>query len=118
MTVIISALYFILVIAALADIITRDDSRVNHMPKIAWAILVILLPLIGSLLWFALGHDWSGTFDARRPAPRPDHRPAPPADTRSTEQQLADLDREIEEYERMRRLEAELEQRRREEEQQ
>ena len=41
--------------------------------------------------------------------PRTDVRPAPPTDTRTTEQQIADLDREIEEW----RLRQEIEKRRR-----
>lgn len=115
-------LFTILVIAlmvgALVDIIKRDDSQVRYLPKMAWVVIVILLPLIGSLLWFAIGREYSEAglrIPRMRPAARPtsmrpDPVPAAPVDARSTEQQIADLDREIEEW----RLRQEIEKRRRE----
>ncbi|ALX67371.1 PLDc N-terminal domain-containing protein [Microbacterium sp. XT11] len=118
-----SLLVVALMIGALVDIITRDDSQVKHLPKMVWIILVILLPLIGSLLWFAIGHEY-GDAGIRLPRMRrtaqggrsgaAETRPAPqrPIDTRTTEQQIADLDREIEEW----RLRAEIEKRKRERE--
>ncbi|MBP3978900.1 PLDc N-terminal domain-containing protein [Microbacterium sp. BLY] len=113
-----SFLVIALMIGALIDIITRDDSQVKYLPKMVWIIIVILLPLIGSVLWFAIGREYG---EAGIPLPRmrrAEHPAAPPtvvpparpADTRSTEQQIADLDREIEEW----RLREEIEKRRRE----
>lgn len=113
-----SILVIALMIGALIDIITRDDSRVKFLPKMVWIIIVILLPLIGGLLWFGLGRDYGEdgiAIPRMRRAPRSaptDVRqaPAPPRDTRTTEQQIADLDREIEEW----RLRQEIEKRKRE----
>lgn len=113
-----SILVIALMVGALVDIIKRDDSQVRFLPKMAWIIIVILLPLIGSLLWFAIGREYSEEglriprmrAAARPTAPRPEPRPVTPVDTRSTEQQIADLDREIEEW----RLRQEIEKRRRE----
>lgn len=112
-----SLLVIALMIGALIDIITRDSALVKHLPKMVWIIIVILLPLIGSILWFAIGREYGeGGISiprmqrAQRPAAPTDVRPAPPADTRTTEQQIADLDREIEEW----RLREEVEKRRRE----
>ncbi|AMG82162.1 MULTISPECIES: PLDc N-terminal domain-containing protein [Microbacterium] len=114
-----SLLVIALMIGALIDIITRDDSQVKHLPKMVWIIIVILLPLIGSALWFALGREYGEggvPLPRMRRAERPAAptttvaRPAPPVDVRSTEQQIADLDREIEEW----RLREEIEKRRRE----
>ncbi|MDJ1113286.1 PLD nuclease N-terminal domain-containing protein [Microbacterium dauci] len=87
-------------IFALVDIIIRDQSQVKHLPKVAWVFLVVLLPFLGTVLWFAIGREY-----AARRAPRPSafapwaSEPAAPSprDARSTEQQLADLEREIEE---------------------
>ena len=112
-----SLLVIALMVGALVDIIRRDDSQVRFLPKMAWIIIVILLPLIGSILWFAIGREYSEAGlriprmrpAARPTAPQPDLRPTTPADTRSTEQQIADLDREIEEW----RLRQEIEKRRR-----
>ncbi|HWV50759.1 MAG TPA: PLDc N-terminal domain-containing protein [Microbacterium sp.] len=109
-----------LMIGALIDIITRDDSRVRFLPKMVWLIIVILLPLIGSILWFVLGREYDAQGVSMPRMPRrqrasqaPSGQPAaPPApvDTRTTEQQIADLDREIEEW----RLREEIEKRKQE----
>ncbi len=105
----------IIVAMTLFDILSRDPALVRLLPKAAWAILTILLPLIGTVLWFAIG---------RRPEPASARRtivvresspatPAPPTPHRapgvlSTEEQLAALELEIEEDRRSRRI-AELE---------
>ena len=116
MSFLFSILVIALMIGALVDIIKRDDAEVKYLPKLVWLIVVILLPLIGALLWFGLGREYGdGGIPIprmRRAAgmPRPtvvDVRPAPPVDTRTTEQQIADLDREIEEW----RLKQEIEKR-------
>lgn len=117
MTFLLSLLVIALTIGALVDIVRRDDSEVRFLPRIVWIIVVILLPLIGALLWFGLGREYSQSGIAiprMRRAPRPagaptSPAPAPPRDTRTTEQQIADLDREIEEW----RLREEVEKRRR-----
>ncbi|MDT0158751.1 PLD nuclease N-terminal domain-containing protein [Microbacterium sp. ARD32] len=112
---VISLLVLVLMVFALVDIIRRDDSQVRYMPKFVWLLLVILLPFVGSVLWFGIGREYpEGGISLQRPARRqagyPPHAPAPaaPADTRTTEQQLADLEREIEEE----RLRAEIAKRR------
>lgn len=96
----------VLMIVALIDAITRRDDQVKHLPKFAWVIFIVLLPLIGSVLWFAIGREWESSRpamsfgdprrwsrDADAPASAPAHRPA---DTRSTQEQLDALDREME----------------------
>ena len=86
-------------VVTLIDIITRDESQVKHLPKLVWMILAILLPIVGGIVWWAAGREYP-----ERPARAP--RVAMPApvrivddrgmNSRSTEQQLADLEREIE----------------------
>ena len=91
-------------IFALIDSITRRDDQIKHLPKFAWVMFIVFLPLIGSILWFTLGREWQTApretmsfGDPRRwskePAPAPAPTRAP--DTRSTSQQLADLEREM-----------------------
>ncbi|WP_345752215.1 PLD nuclease N-terminal domain-containing protein [Microbacterium rhizophilus] len=88
-------------VVTLIDIITRPDGQVKHLSKIAWILLAVLIPIVGGIVWWAAGREYperpvrvSGA--ASRPAPRvrivDDRR----MDARSTEQQLADLEREIE----------------------
>jgi hypothetical protein len=115
LTVILFGLLLLLVaVCALVDLITRPDDRVTHLPKLVWILLIVFLPLIGSIVWFCVGHDW----DARRePVGPPDRsaaaeRAAVAVDrrVRSTEQQLADLEEQERHHARiarMRQLQAE-----------
>lgn len=99
----------LILVIALADVITRQDWQVKHLPKLVWVLLIVFLPLVGSILWFAVGREWGGT--TIRVAPSSTSAPAP---SRSrTELELAALEDEIA-ADRIRRLEAELEARRRE----
>jgi hypothetical protein len=120
MAFVISLLVVALMVFALVDIIRRDDSQVKFMPKFVWLLLVVLLPFIGSVLWFGIGREYpEGGIRLERPERRQSSRPAAPSmpvtpvipvDTRTTEQQIADLDREIEEW----RLRDEIEKRKHE----
>jgi hypothetical protein len=132
---------FAVSLIALVDIVSRDDSQVRGLPKLVWVLLVVFVPLLGSALWFIVGHDWSaarggGPFgagesgglsfgDPRRAGrvgsvhPRRasswSAQPVAPRQ-KTTEEQLADLDREIEFHEqqaRLRALEVEVEKRKR-----
>ncbi|MGO4534472.1 PLD nuclease N-terminal domain-containing protein [Leifsonia sp. 2MCAF36] len=119
--VLLPLLTFALFVFALVDIIIRPGDQVRHLPKLAWVFIVILLPLIGSILWFAVGREYqqssSHRSTLRMPAARnrsPYSAPsteAPYGGPSSTEAQLAALEREIEAAERdlrIRRLEEEL----------
>ncbi|MBD8704868.1 PLDc N-terminal domain-containing protein [Frigoribacterium sp. CFBP9039] len=126
MYVLVSGLMFALVLIALVDIVTRQDGQVQHLPKLVWVLLVVFLPLIGSILWFAVGRERSapsehvsfgdprrrerlGFGGQRTQTVTTTSRPL------STEEQLAALDREIEFHEqqaRLRALEIEVEKRR------
>ncbi|MEU5842017.1 PLDc N-terminal domain-containing protein [Rhodococcus sp. NPDC047139] len=45
----------VLWVGCLVDVICSDEHRVRHLPKLLWLMIVLLLPLIGSLLWLVLG---------------------------------------------------------------
>ena len=115
MAAVLPVIIVLLMVFALIDIITRDDWQVKHLPKFGWIILVILLPLIGTALWFAFGREYGGSRAAEglgammatrvRPAAAPPAPAARPVDQRTTEEQLAELDREIEYYRRRAELE-------------
>lgn len=106
MPYLISLLTLALMVFALINIITISDDQVKYLPKFFWLIVVILLPVIGSVLWFTIGREWQGGIGMPRQrtstqTPRAQTWNAPPStpiDTRTTEQQMADLDREIEEW--------------------
>ncbi|AGW40839.1 hypothetical protein O159_06600 [Leifsonia xyli subsp. cynodontis DSM 46306] len=111
---VIPLLVFALFLVALIDIILRTGDQIRHLPKLAWIVVVLLLPLIGSVLWFGLGRERSGMRAPRPVRPQRtvivrESAPMPGAPT--TEEQLEALEREIA-ADRIRQLEAELRQRR------
>ncbi|MDF1479604.1 PLD nuclease N-terminal domain-containing protein [Leifsonia sp. H3M29-4] len=117
MSVILALLPLVLIIVTLADVITREEWQVKHLPKLVWILLVIFLPLVGSILWFAIGRDWGSA----RVGPSSFDRPRTAAATSErgmsqTERELAALEDEIA-ADRLRRLEAEVEAKRRAREQ-
>lgn len=52
----------ILAIAALADCIQTEDSRVRGIPKWAWIILIVIIPWVGPLTWLLVGRDGAWWF--------------------------------------------------------
>jgi hypothetical protein len=116
MGILLSGVSVVLLVFALIDIITRPDSEVRGLPKVAWIILVILLPFVGSIVWFAIGHDWSaGSRNHGRYIEPKRHEDGyatlgaakvAHGDKRvsGTEQELAELEREIEYWEAQARL--------------
>jgi len=129
--VLISLLVLALFISALVDIIMHDQSQIKHLPKVLWILIVILMPLIGSALWFAIGREYARPVGGQQPRLLPrrhtDAVPPPPVPgqmitqtpgvfgVRNTEAELAALEREIvanEKADRIRQLEAELRARR------
>lgn len=122
MYLVLPLLMLILLVGALADIIIAEEWKVKHLPKVFWIIIVILMPFVGSILWFAVGRDYAkpvnlgGLGDPRRRETDAGADVAIPVTPgsygpRNTEAELAALDREIaasEKAERIRQLEAEL----------
>ncbi|MDQ1123810.1 PLD nuclease N-terminal domain-containing protein [Microbacterium trichothecenolyticum] len=100
---ILALLTLTVMVIALIDAITRRDDQVKHMPKFVWVFFIVLLPLIGSILWFALGREYEprstpmsfGDPRGWQKTPAPSNAPAPRHDARTTEQQIADLEREM-----------------------
>jgi len=119
---IIPLVVFLVVVAALIDVITRQDSQVKHLPKMAWVLLVVFLPLIGSIVWFTVGREYSSlpspaSFRSPRVATRPQPRRSDfgAYGQRDTEAELEALEREIEynsKQAQIDRLEAQLGERR------
>lgn len=118
MYAIVGLMTFAVVLFALIDIITREEWQVRHLPKLTWVLLVVFLPLIGSIIWFLVGRDWARPADAVPFGHPSRHEEAASrfATDSQTEAEIAALNAEIaaaERDERIRRLEAQLEARRR-----
>ena len=56
----------IMMIAALVDIISSDEAMVRGLPRWGWLLLVVVLPLIGSLVWFVAGRPVGGRHPGGR----------------------------------------------------
>jgi hypothetical protein len=60
--------------AAIDCIQTRDD-QVKHIPKIAWVVLIVLIPWVGPIAWL-----WAGRERSFPPRRRPITGPRGPED--------------------------------------
>ncbi|MGV8884292.1 MAG: PLD nuclease N-terminal domain-containing protein [Microbacteriaceae bacterium] len=103
--------YVVAIILVLVDVITRDNSLIRFLPKATWVFIVVILPLIGTVLWFTVGREYGQRFDVPSFGDPRRTEAAMAPDWASTEAQMAALDAEIEFFEkqdRIKRLEAEL----------
>lgn len=89
------------VLFSLIDLLMTDKRRIRALNKPIWALVIVLVPVIGAVLWFALGKARrSKSVETRMVAPDDDPRflqnLAQKEDTderiRRLEQELADLD--------------------------
>ncbi|MFC9768215.1 PLDc N-terminal domain-containing protein [Rhodococcus jostii] len=46
---------FVLWVLCFADAITTDDDQFRNLSKEGWLVIVLLLPLVGSVLWLVVG---------------------------------------------------------------
>jgi hypothetical protein len=53
----------------LVDVITSNEFDVRNLPKMGWMVVVLLLPLIGSILWLVAGRPQTAGVAPRREAP-------------------------------------------------
>ncbi len=60
---------------SLVDIVTTAEDEVRHLPKLLWLLLVLLIPLAGSLVWLLAGRprQISARSDGRFQRDRPDY---------------------------------------------
>ncbi len=82
---------------AIVDVMLIDTRRIRALNRAIWVLLIVILPVIGSILWFLVGRA-RRDGDAERRIVAPDDDPA----------FLRNLRRDEEQDERIRRLEQEL----------
>jgi hypothetical protein len=77
-----------LLVNALIDCVQTDAARVRSMNKLAWAAIIVLIPILGPIAWLAVGKV------RRRPRPAGPavQRQLPPDDNPEFLRQLRDLD--------------------------
>jgi hypothetical protein len=66
-----SVVGLVLMVWCLVEAVSTDESRMRHLPKIAWILLILFFPLAGSIAWIAAGRP-------RASAGRPGSSPAFP----------------------------------------
>ncbi|WP_033823142.1 PLD nuclease N-terminal domain-containing protein [Kitasatospora sp. MBT63] len=42
---------------AFIDCLTAPEEEVRYLPKVAWVVIVLLFPLVGSIAWLAVGKE-------------------------------------------------------------
>jgi hypothetical protein len=84
-------------IFGIIDVVLTEERRVRALNKPLWIVLIIVLPIVGTLLWFLLGKERKDRDDERRQM-APDDDPS----------FLSSLRNDEEAEERIRRLEQEL----------
>ena len=54
-----------LTIYAVMDAIQTEDTRVQHLPKLVWIVLILLFEPVGAIAWYVAGRQRS-PLDRRR----------------------------------------------------
>lgn len=97
----------VLTVYSLIDCARSETSQVRKLPRTIWALLIVLLPVIGSLAWLIAGRPRNPglaqgrTSQTRPPAP---NRPTAPDDDPDF---LGNLRRRLEYDEKLRKWEEE-----------
>ncbi len=97
----------LLVIFAAVDIAVLERSRVRFLPKLAWIVLVVVLPIAGPVIWFIVGRGRPGDGYSGVPTSPTSTRLGPIAPDDDPDF-LGRLHREQEQEERIRELEKRL----------
>ena len=73
---------------SIVDCIVQPASRHRGVPKAVWIAIVVVLPVIGGLLWFAIGRIRRGRTEAqeRYPGPREPSTPISAANRAASHQ--------------------------------
>jgi hypothetical protein len=70
---------FALMVFCLVQAISTPSSLVRNLPKVAWVLLILFFPLVGSVAWLVAGRPESGPPLSRQQGASPDfpeyHRP-------------------------------------------
>jgi hypothetical protein len=61
------AVEVLLAIAALISCLSADEGDINALPRIAWVLIILFFPLLGSIAWFAVGRSSTPRAKTWRP---------------------------------------------------
>jgi hypothetical protein len=60
------AVEILLAIAALISCLSAEEGDINALPRVAWVLIILFFPLVGSIAWFAAGRSRIRPADTRR----------------------------------------------------
>lgn len=104
---VLAPIVILLMIFAVVDIAVLERSRVRFLPKLAWIVLVVVLPIAGPVIWFIVGRGRPGENNSVAPPSGSAGRLGPVAPDDDPDF-LGRLHREQEQEERIRELEKRL----------
>ena len=72
----------VLAVLALISCLSAEDGEIRALPRLAWVLIILFFPLIGSIAWFLAGRPAreGAPGGGRRAAGREPKRPAAPDD--------------------------------------
>ena len=62
--VLVGPIVFVLWVYCVVDVITRRPEDVRHLPKVAWMVVVLLFPVVGSVAWLVAGRPTRDSYRA------------------------------------------------------
>ncbi|MFG2045870.1 PLDc N-terminal domain-containing protein [Micromonospora sp. NPDC048935] len=94
----------VLAVCALISCLSAEEGQIRALPRIAWVLIILFFPLVGSIAWFVAGREpsagprrgWSGgTGSAERKRPRPVAPDDDPEFLRSVQDRAKQQDEEL-----------------------
>ncbi|PWR08702.1 hypothetical protein DKT68_15035 [Micromonospora acroterricola] len=94
----------VLAVCALISCLSAEEGQIRALPRIAWVLIILFFPLVGSIAWFVAGRQpgsgtrkaWpSGTGSAGRPPRRPVAPDDDPEFLRSVQDRAEQQDQEL-----------------------
>jgi hypothetical protein len=96
--VFLAAVELVLVVLALISCLSAERARIRGLPRAAWLLVILLLPLLGPAVWFLAGRpkpDRPDSGGARRRGPRPSSPDDDPDFLRNLDADQSRRDREL-----------------------
>ncbi|MGI5523003.1 PLD nuclease N-terminal domain-containing protein [Micromonospora sp. CA-259024] len=93
-----------LAVCALISCLSAEEGQIRALPRIAWVLIILFFPLVGSIAWFVAGREprsaagkgWSGGHrSAERQRPRPVAPDDDPEFLRSVQDRAKQDDQEL-----------------------
>ncbi|MDG4808225.1 PLD nuclease N-terminal domain-containing protein [Micromonospora sp. WMMD1120] len=47
----------VLAVCALISCLSAEEGQIRNLPRIAWVLIILFFPLIGSIAWFVVGRE-------------------------------------------------------------